>query len=791
MRDGVVLGRRLVRPDAGLARPDGDVPWRLEPSGSGSLNDLVLAPCPEAAGPLTAGQVRIAVRAAGLNFRDVLMCLGMYPGTGLLGGEVAGVVMETGPGVTRLAAGDRVLGIAVGGFGPVAVTDARVLVPVPGGWGFAQAAAVPVAFGTAWYALADLAGAQAGQRLLVHAAAGGVGMAAVGVARRLGLEVFATASPGKHRLLRAMGFDEDHIASSRDDRFEDAFLAATGGAGMDIVLNALAGELTDASLRLLRHGGVFLEMGKTDLRDPAQVARDHPRVAYRPFDLGDIGPDRLGEILTEVTRLLAAGQLAPSRVRPWDVRRAPEAFRFMSQARHVGKIVLTVPPDPAAPRVPGTVLVTGGTGALGGLVGRHLAATGRARQVLLASRSGPAAPDAARLAAEVAVAGAAARVTACDAADRDTLAGLLAAIPRHCPLTGVIHAAGVLDDGVVTSLTPARIGTVMRAKAGAAWHLHELTRDHDLDHFVLFSSVSAVFGAGGQGNYAAANTFLDALAGYRRAAGLPATSIAWGTWVHRAGIGRNLSKGDLARISRSGLVELGAEEGLALLDRILGRDEALLVAARMDVAGVRAQAAKGEHVPVIWRGLAGGTPRPAAGAGTGGDGLRRRLSELTAQERDRALLDLVRSHAAAVLGHAAAEAVQADRAFKDLGFDSLTAIELRNRLSAATGLKLPATLIFDHPTSSGLAAHLRAEISPDGQAPAEPVFAELDQLDSALSEIPADSDIRASITVRLQAVLSKWMSAQCPKKDADVAEKLQSATADEVLDFINKEFGTA
>ena len=257
------------------------------------------------------------------------------------------MVIQAGPGVTRLVPGDRVLGLAPGGFGPVAVTDARQLVPVPDGWSFARAASVPVAFATAWYALADLAGARRGQRLLVHAATGGVGMAAVTIARHLGLEVFATASPGKHAVLASLGLDQAHIASSRDAGFEAEFLAATGGSGVDIVLNALAGVLTDASLRLLRGRGAFLEMGKTDIRDPGQVAADHPGVTYRAFDLGEAGPDRLREILAEVTGLLAAGELALPPVRCWDVRRAPEALRFMSQARHTGKLVLT---DPARSR---------------------------------------------------------------------------------------------------------------------------------------------------------------------------------------------------------------------------------------------------------------------------------------------------------------------------------------------------------------------------------------------------------------------------------------------------------
>ena len=590
---------------------------------------------------------------------------------------------------------------------------------MPDGWSFARAASVPVAFATAWYGLVDLAQARPGQKLLVHAAAGGVGMAAVGIARHLGLEVYATASPGKHATLAAMGLDQAHVASSRDAGFEAAFLAATGGTGVDIVLNALAGELTDASLRLLPGGGAFIELGKTDIRDPERVAADHPGVTYRAFDLGEAGPDRLGEILALVTGLLAAGTLRPLPVRCWDVRRAPEAFGFMSQARHVGKLVLTIPPDPAAPREPGTVLVTGGTGTLGGLTAGHLAATGRARALVLVSRSGPRAPGVAALAAGLAGRGAAVRVLACDVAGRDALAAVLARVPADTPLTGVVHAAGVVDDGVIASLTPGRVQAVMGPKAGAAWHLHELTLGCDLRDFVLFSSVAAAFGGAGQGSYVAANAFLDGLAVARRGAGLPGTSLGWGLWEHRAGIGRNLDEGRLTRIGRSGVAELSAAEGLALLDEALGRDEAVLVPARLDVAGWRVRAVRGETVPALWRGLVPSAVRgrPAAGdtAGTAGAAaaLRGRLSGLPAAERDRVLVGLVRGHAAAVLGHASAEAVEPGRAFSEVGFDSLTAVELRNRLDAATGLRLPATLVFDFPTPVALAARLHAELAGD------------------------------------------------------------------------------
>ena len=713
VRDGQAYGRRLAHPGGGLVPPPGRGPWRLEAT---RREGLVLVGCPHAAAPLKAGQVRVAVRAAGLNFRDLLAATNPAAGAAVaLGSEIAGVVLETGPTVTGLAAGDRVLGLAPGGIGPVAVAEAALLTRMPDGWSWAMAASVPMTFARAWYALADLAGARAGQRLLVHAAAGGLGMAATLIGRHLGLEVYATASPGKHAALAGLGLDDAHVASSRTPEFGPVFLAATDGAGMDIVLHSLAGELADASLRLLPRGGVFIELGRAGLRDPREVARDYPEVRYRAFELAEADPGRLGQILARVTGLLAAGELDPLPVRAWDVRRAPEAFRFMSQARHTGKLVLTIPPGPVVPREGGTVLVTGGTGTLGGLVAGHLAGTGRARVLVLASRSGPAAAGAAVLAAGLAGRGAGVRVVACDAADRPAVAGVLAGVAAGGRLAGVVHAAGVLDDAVTGSLTPGRVDAVMRPKADAAWHLHELTAAMDVQDFVLFSSAAAVFGSPGQGNYAAANAFLDGLAAHRRAAGLPAVSLAWGLWADDSGMTGHLSRGDRARIGR-GMAGLAAAEGLALLDLALARDEALLVPVRLDLAGLRAQAARGAALPVLWRGLVGSVARPetapagAPGGGSAADSLRQQLAGLSVAERDRVLVDLVRGHSAAVLGHASAEPVEASRAFSEIGFDSLTAVELRNRLNVATGLQLPATLIFDYPSPAVLGRFLRTEL---------------------------------------------------------------------------------
>ncbi len=710
IRSGVVSVPRLVGAGSGaLVVPDGVDEWCLGVGEDGTLDGLSLVPVPEVVGSLGSGQVRVGVRAGGLNFRDVLIALGMYPGEASVGGEGAGVVLECGPGVEGLAVGDRVMGL-FSGFGPIAVTDHRLVARVPEGWSFARAASVPIAFLTAYYGLMDLAGLKPGERVLVHAGTGGVGMAAVQLAKLLGAEVFVTASPSKWGVLRSMGFDEAHIASSRSSEFRECFLELTGGRGMDVVLDSLAGELVDASLDLLVDGGRFLEMGKTDIRDPGMVAEGYPGVVYRAFDLMEAGPERVQEMFRELVGLFGAGVLESLPVSVWDIRRAPEAFRFMSQARHTGKIVLSLPSG-IDPR--GTVLITGGTGTLGSLVARHLVSRHGVNRLLLVSRHGEDAEGAPELRAELESLGAAeVTIAACDVSERRALEVVLDSIAVEHPLSAVVHTAGVLDDGVVGSLTTERIDGVFAPKVDAAWYLHELTEHMDLGAFVVFSSAAGVLGSPGQGNYAAANAFLDALVAHRRARGLAGCSLAWGLWEQTSGITEDLSETDISRMTRSGARALSSEHGLELFDAVLDMGEALTLPIPLDFQMLRAQARTGV-LPPLFSSLVRVPTRRFSNEGAS---LARRLAATPETERESIVLELVRAQVAAVLGHTSTETIDTQQTFKDLGFDSLTAVELRNRLSTTTGLRLPATLIFDYPTTTTLTKHLFGEMSLDGSS---------------------------------------------------------------------------
>ncbi|OBI51545.1 type I polyketide synthase [Mycobacterium sp. E787] len=794
IRGGVVHAARLAPVAAASVLELPSRGWRLDAGGAGTLEDLVLNPLPRV--ELAPGQVRVAVAAVGVNFRDVLVALGMYPGGGQLGAEGAGVVTGVGPGVTGVAVGDSVMGL-LGVVGSEAVVDERLVVPVPPDLPLVEAAGVPVVFLTALYGLSVLAGLRTGERVLVHTATGGVGMAAVQLARHWGAEVFATASRGKWETLRAMGFDDDHIGDSRTLEFEEKFRAATGGRGFDVVLNSLAGEFTDASLRLLAPGGRFIEMGKTDLRDPAAIAGQYPGAAYRAFDLMEAGPERTAAMLAEVLRLLRDGAVRPLPLKTFDVRCAAAAYRFVSSARHIGKVALTIPDGPAGVLsgsggglAGGSVLITGGTGMAGSALARHLVERYGVARVVLVSRAGADAPGAAELVGRLEDAGARVSVVACDVADREAVAGMLAQLPADYPLRAVVHAAGVLDDGLISSLTADRVDAVLRAKVDGVWNLHELTKDLNLSAFVVFSSMAGIVGTPGQANYAAANSFLDGLVAHRRAGGLPGLSVAWGLWEQASAMTAHLGERDKARMSRIGLAALSTQQALESFDTAMLVDRPVVVAVRVDRMALSDNAA---GLPPLLRALAA---RPTRRVVTDTDhtpsttGLKARLHGLSPEARRRELVDLVRANAATVLGLPSGADIAADRAFQELGFDSLTAVELRNRLKAAAGLTLSPTLIFDYPTPAILADHLGAELAGTADGPA--LVSRFDDIVRELQALLGSPDCKPDDKLQLSARIQHLLATLTPTDGPDpehLDDDLHAADESELFAILDEELG--
>ncbi|WP_434100462.1 SDR family NAD(P)-dependent oxidoreductase [Streptomyces werraensis] len=446
-------------------------------------------------------------------------------------------------------------------------------------------------------------------------------------------------------------------------------------------------------------------------------------------------------------------------------------------------------------REQGTVLVSGG-GSLGALAARHLVSRYGVRHLVLASRRGPDAEGVRELAAELSGQGATVSVVACDVSDRAQTEALLGRIPGEHPLRGVVHTAGVFDPGVIGALTPERLAKVFAPKVDAVRHLDELTRDLALDAFVVYSSASSVFMGAGSGGYAAANAYLDGLMSHRRAAGLPGLSLSWGPWEQVTGMAGNIDDLTRTRMSRregrGGVQALRSAEGMELFDAALRSEESLLVPARLDLRAVRADAAAGGGVPHLLRGLVRAGRQPVRTTGGGGD--RRQLADrlvgLSATKQEALLLGVVCAQAAVVLGHSGPESVRVEMAFNEAGFDSLTSVELRNRLREATGLKLPATLVFDHPTPLALARYLRAELAVDEASPADAVLAGLAGLEAAIESAGADEEARDRITVRLLELLRAAEATGGPGEDpagADAAdEDLDTATDEELFALVDQ-----
>jgi acyl transferase domain-containing protein/acyl-CoA synthetase (AMP-forming)/AMP-acid ligase II/NADPH:quinone reductase-like Zn-dependent oxidoreductase/acyl carrier protein len=676
--------------------------FRLAISERGSLDNLAVDE--RRRQPPGPGQVEIRVAFAGLNFRDVLNALGLYRGdAGPLGGECAGTVTAVGDGVQTLRPGDQVIAIAPAAFADYVTTDARLVVASPPYCTLAEAATIPIVFATAWYTLVDLAGLRRGERVLIHAASGGVGQAAIQIARHVGAEVFCTAGSQKRAVLEALGME--HIFDSRRLDFPEQLHHITRGEGVDVVLNSLTGMGASKSLGVLRGGGRFIDISKGGVLHPASADQTHPDIIYHAFDLAELcctDPEAVQRLLSEIVAQFANGALRPLPARSFDLADARAAFRWMQQARHTGKIILRVPSPGATAtavrlRPDATYLISGGLGALGLLTARWMTTHG-ARSLVLLGRSAPDEHAQSQI-AELEAVGAQIRVVQADVADTGQLQQALAEVrTSSLPLRGVIHSAGLLDDGVLTQQTPERFSRVMAAKVAGSWNLHLLTQGDALDFFVMYSSAASVLGSAGQANHSAANAFLDALAHFRLAAGLPSLCINWGPWLD---IGEAAKRGAGTRFGTQGMGAITPEQGLRILEQLWD--------------GKRTQVAV---LPINWPQFLDHYPdtvllsdfRGEADQPPSFSSLRSLLAQTAERDRPAVVAAFIAGQVARVLGLASAADIDHETGFFDLGMDSLTSVELRNRLQAELGCQLPTTSIFDFPNVDALTRFVVREV---------------------------------------------------------------------------------
>ncbi len=737
LRAGKRLVARLARLDEekpGALKIPAGRPFQLKLSEYGSLGNLAIEPGERRdPGP---GEVEIAVRAAGLNFRDVLRALGMLQeferplgirsaADVTFGFECAGTIVAVGSDVEQFQVGDPVVALSLGCMASHVTISAQYVVPKPDHLGFEEAATIPLAYLTAYYGLLRLAGLRSGERVLIHAAAGGVGQAAVKLAQKLGAEVFATASEPKWDFLKSMGVR--HVMNSRSLEFSQQVLEATAGRGVDVVFNSLNGEYIPKSLAALGQGGRFVEIGKIGIWDAQRMAQERPDVAYFPFDLGEEERRRPGLIagmLGELAEGFRRRALEPLPHQVYEMAEVAGAFRLMAQAKHRGKLVIRLPettamrPGEFKIRSDAAYLITGGLGGLGLEISRWLFDKG-ARHLALLGRSKPSAQAQATI-AELRDEGAEVRVVRADVARRESLRAALDEIREELPrLAGVIHAAGVLDDGVLAQQSWQRFEKVMAPKLDGAWNLHAETQGEPLDFFVTFSSLAALLGSPGQGNYAAGNAFMDALAHYRTRLGRPALSVNFGPFSG-VGMAARQTARDQARWAAGGLQALAVEDGLAALERLLKEGVAQVGAFQVDWSRFLQQFPADRQPPLLasWAGVVE-KRRPSSARHRE---LLRKFQAATAQQRAALLAQFIQEQVARTLGVDTAQ-LDAHGPLREVGLDSLMAIELKNEIESGLGVEVPLEG-FGEDTSiaslAGLVARRLAESLQEGPQPGKP-----------------------------------------------------------------------
>jgi acyl transferase domain-containing protein/NADPH:quinone reductase-like Zn-dependent oxidoreductase/acyl carrier protein len=724
-------------------KPDPAVAKKLSITTRGSLDALEVEPATRHRVP--PGCVEIEVRATGVNFRDVLNVLGMF--TGLLGSECVGSIVAVGESVEGFAEGDEVIAFVAGSHDGYVIADARLVTRQPSNLTAVQAATLPTAFLTSAYTLQNLAKIRRGDRVLIHAGTGGVGLAAVQIAQRAGAEVFATAGNDRKRaFLRNLGVT--HIFDSRTLDFAREILEITGGKGIDIVLNSLAGDFIGASFSVLARGGRFIEIGKRDIWSAERVAELGKDIQYYVVDLGTTAieePDVLGGLLNDLVRAVEAGELRPLPATVFTFDEAADGYRYMAQARHIGKVVLSQSQCMADILPQATYLITGGFGGIGSQLLRWLVRRG-ARNVVLVGRRAPG--DSSLQAIAWAEAhGARVEARLADVANQAEVAALLAEIAAGMPrLRGVLHAAGTIDDGVLTQQNWDRFARVLAPKAMGSWLLHELTAARPLDFFVMFSSVASILGAAGQANYAAANAFEDALAHERHRLGLPAASINWGAWAE----GMAVNDGFETRRRRLGLEAMSVEEGLGVLDYVsLGKPTQIGAGLIQwsKIPALYAVEETGTHAAAPAAGREGTQAEPASETS-----LLDRLAGAS-DARGRALLfESVLAIALRVLGFPAGRRIDSQQPLNELGLDSLMAVEFRNMLASEVRQNLPSTLLFNYPTLDDVVAYVGGLLfgaEDDKPSAAPPHKSSRDPLE--FIEDLSDEDVEKLLTSKLGA----------------------------------------
>jgi NADPH:quinone reductase-like Zn-dependent oxidoreductase/acyl carrier protein len=667
------------------------------------------------------GQVEIEVYAAGLNYRDVLNAMGVYPGDPIpLGAECTGRIARIGTDVEGFEVGDEVIAIAPASFSRFATTSAALVVPKPDSLNYEEAATIPVTFLTAHYALNHLARMRRGERVLIHAAAGGVGLSAVQLAQRAGAEVFATAgTPEKRAFLQYIGVK--HVMDSRSFAFVDEVMQYTGGKGVDIVLNSLPGEYIPKSLSLLASYGRFLEIGKMDiyLNRPLDLYPFYNNLSYFAIDLDRLCRDRpalIRSLFVELMEYFKDGSLRPLPRNVFPISEAVAAFRYLTQRKNIGKVVVSLhdampsslSEAPLALHADATYLITGGLGSLGLLIAQWMVQQG-VRQLVLMGRHGAANSTRAAIEA-LEKAGARVVVAEADITREEQVASVLAKIEDSMPpLRGIIHAAGILDDGLLVHLDQERLSAVMAPKVQGAWNLHILTKEAPLDFFVLFSSVASILGSPGQGSYAAANAFLDALSHQRRALGLPSLTINWGPW---AAVGMAARSDRNRRFVSLGMDAIVPQQGLQVLERLLSqRDGAQVMVVSANWQQMLDSLRLKREPPLLSQLVQRRTESPAnlSGERKQDDLTLESLLAIEPDQRQPLLIAHLQKELAIVLGLETAE-VDPQEPLNNLGLDSLMMLELRQRLENGLGIELSIESLIQDPNLIDLSVKLLARV---------------------------------------------------------------------------------